>query len=81
MDAVRAVSAVLWSTALQVATALEDAARALIGWVTGIASRNANIVVILGQSVTLFLLTIAVGYLRKPETRVKSRCLRGPEKS
>jgi hypothetical protein len=80
MDAVRAVLAVLWSTALQATTALQSSVRALIGWAVGIASRQANLVAILGQSLTLCLLTLVISYLRKPETRVESRCIRGPEK-
>ena len=80
MDAFRAVSVVLWSTALQAATGLQRSVRALIVWAVGIASRQANLVAILGQSLTLCLLTIAISYLRKRGTRVESRCTCGSER-
>ena len=80
MDAVRAVAAILWSTSLQAATALQSSVRALVGWAVGIASRQGNLVTILGQSLTLCLLSLVISYLRKPETRSESRHLRGLER-
>lgn len=81
MDAVRAVSAILGSTAMEAITALRSSLRALIDWTVGIASRQANLVVILSQSLTLFFLALAIAYLRKLETRSQSSRLPGLERS
>ena len=69
MDAPNALAAILGSTALAAVTVLRTSLRILTGWIVNITSRQAGLLTILSQSITLFLLSLAVAYLRKPETR------------
>jgi len=80
MEAIRAVAANLTSTALAAIVVLRTSLRALIGWTFNIASRQAEVVAILGQSVTLFLLSLAIAYFRKPKARHRPSRLLGKAK-
>jgi hypothetical protein len=81
MDALRAVAANLGSTALVAATAVQGSLRALAGWAVGIVSQQAELLTILSQSLTLFLLGVLIARLRKPRTRGQSRRAPGLERS
>ncbi len=78
MDALQAVPATLWSSALESAASLRTSVRALTDWAIDITSRQANLVAILGQSLTLCLLSIVITYVRKRETDRRSQRLRAP---
>jgi len=71
MDALRAVAANLGSTALVAATAVQGSLRALAGWAVGIVSQQAELLTILSQSLTLFLLGVLIANLRKTRTRTQ----------
>ncbi|MGD1149352.1 MAG: hypothetical protein ABR961_15535 [Thermoanaerobaculaceae bacterium] len=69
MDSLRAVVENLGTTAAVVATVLRSSLRALIDWTSGIAFRHADLVTILSQSLTLFLLGFVIAHLRQPQPR------------
>lgn len=71
MDPLRAIAASLASTALEAAAALQDSFRALIAWTVEIISRQAELLTILSQSLTLFLLGVLIAHLRKTRTRTQ----------
>jgi glucose-6-phosphate-specific signal transduction histidine kinase len=71
MDPLRAVVASLASTALGAAAALQDSFRVLIAWTVGIVSQQAELLTILSQSLTLFLLGVLIAHLRKTRTRTQ----------
>ena len=71
MDPLRAIAASLASTALVAATALQSSFRGLIAWAVGIISRQAELLTILSQSLTLFLLGVLIAQLRKTRTRTQ----------
>jgi hypothetical protein len=81
MDVLRAVVENVGTTAVVAAAVLRTSLRALIDWTVGIASRHADLVTILSQSLTLFLLSLVIAHLRKPETRNQSRLLPSLERS
>jgi len=80
MNALCTAATILGSTTVVAVTALRSSLRALIGWTVGIASRQAELVAILGQSLTLFLLTLVIAYLRRRAARRWSRWLLGSER-
>ncbi len=81
MDALRAVAGNLGSTALVAATAVQGSFRALVGWAVGIVSQQAELLAILSQSLTLFLLGLLIARIRKPRTRSQLRRVPGLERS
>ncbi|MGD1148932.1 MAG: hypothetical protein ABR961_13385 [Thermoanaerobaculaceae bacterium] len=73
MDALRAVATILGLTAAESTAALRSSFRALFSWTVGIASRQAELVTILSQSLTLCLLSLVITYIRRPAARRQSR--------
>ncbi len=69
MDTVRALAATFSSAALAAAGTLRTLIRGTGGWAVETATRQAEFVGILGQSLTLFFLGVLLGVLRRPEVR------------
>ena len=81
MDPLRAVAESFGSTALGAATAVQSSFRALVGWTVGIVSQQAELLTILSQSLTLFLLGLLIARFRKPRTGGQPGCAPGLERS
>jgi len=69
MDVLRPVSGVPQPTMLAGINALRGSLRTLLGWTVGVVSREVELVAILSQSLTLFLLSLLVARLGKPAAR------------
>ncbi len=69
MDALRTVPALARAIAAQAATAVQELARAVVAWTVDVASRQVDSVTILGQSLTLFFLSVAITYFKRPVPR------------
>lgn len=80
MDALHTIATILGSTTVVAVIVLRSSLRALIGWAVGIASRQVELVAILGRSLTLFLLSLVIAYLRRLEAHRSPGGLHGLER-